>query len=184
VARAEFAAVSDPAELIPEERIAEVWNEYVREIEAPEEALVTVAELHNFRALDFHFSQHNWQLGRTRSIWSMPNIYAVDSTGALAEGCRALEALKIINNLHDQFSRVHFARQRVEGATSNGEAAQKKLAAPVIGRGRMVASTHLQTPAYADPIRPAVSRYQQGHGQHEYDQLVRLLFDELLPPGQ
>ena len=183
VAHAEFAAVSDSA-LIPEERIAEVWNEYVREIDAPEEALISVAELHNFRVQELHVSQHNWELEMSRSIWSMPNIYAVDSTGGLAEGCRALESLKIINNLHDQFSRVHFARQRAERETSNAEAAQKKLAAPAIGRGRVVASTHLRATAYVDPIRPAVARYLQEQGQHEYDQLVRLLFDELLPPGQ
>jgi hypothetical protein len=184
VAHAEFSAVSDPAGLIPEERIVEVWNEYVREIDAPEEALITLAEFHSFRTLDFQFSQRNWNLDRPRSLWSMPKIYAVDSTGGLAEGCRALEALKIINNLHEQFSRVHFARQRVEGGTSNGEVAQKKLAAPAIGRGRLVTSSHLRAPAYADPIRPALARYQQEHGEHEYHQLVRLLFDELLPPGQ
>ncbi len=49
VARAEHAAVSDRSRLIPEERIVNVWNEYVRELNAPEEALVTVAEMHNLR---------------------------------------------------------------------------------------------------------------------------------------
>jgi hypothetical protein len=184
VAHVEFAAASDPAGLIPEERIVEVWNEYVRDIDAPEEALITVAELHNFRMLDFRNSQREWEREMSRSIWSMPNIYALDSTGGLAEGCRALESLKIINNLHEQFFRVHVARQRVESATPNSNGAQKKAATTVIGRGRLVASPQLRAPAYADPIRPAVARYQQEHGQHEYDQLVRLLFDELLPPGQ
>src|ERR1700733_5488921 len=183
VAHAEFAAVSDSA-LIPEERIAEVWNEYVREIDAPDEALITVAELHNFRAMDLRSSLHNWDRDMTRSLWSMPNIYAVDSTGGLAEGCRALESLKTINNLHEQFARVHAARHRVQGYVSDGDGAQKKSAATVIGRGRLVASTPVHAPAYADPIRPAVARYLQEHGQHEYDQLVGLLFDELLPPGQ
>src|SRR5215467_10131295 len=49
VAHAEWEAISDPSGLVPEQRIVDVWNEYVREIDAPEETLVTVAELHNMR---------------------------------------------------------------------------------------------------------------------------------------
>src|SRR6267378_3159693 len=41
IAHAEFEAVSNPSRLIPEQRIADVWNRYVREIGASEEALVT-----------------------------------------------------------------------------------------------------------------------------------------------
>ena len=200
VARAEYAAVSDPSGLIAEDRIVGVWNDYVREIDAPEEALITVAELHNFRALDFHFSQHNWERETTQSLWSIPNIYAVDSSGSLAERCRALEALKLVNNLHEQFFRLHFARQQSTATTSEPGMEPKKLAAPAIRRGRIATSgiattgiatrtatgniastnaTHIQR--YQDPIRPAVARYQQEHGQQEYDQLVRRLFDELYP---
>ena len=35
--------------------------------------------------------------------------------------------------------------------------------------------------AVPDPVNPAARRYQQEHGGHEYDQLVRRLFDELFP---
>jgi len=191
VAHAEFEAVSDSAGLIAEDRIVAVWNDYVREIDAPEEALITVAELHNFRALDFHFSQHNWERDMTQSLWSMPNIYAVDSSGGLAEGCRALEALKIVNNLHEQFFRLHFARQQVGSGTANFRLGQndvepstvgpKNLAAPAITRGKLAASSQVHVQRYQDPIRPAVSRYRQEHGEQEYDQLVRRLFDELFP---
>jgi len=40
IARAEYEAVSDQSRLIPEQRIADIWNEYVREIGASDEALV------------------------------------------------------------------------------------------------------------------------------------------------
>jgi hypothetical protein len=211
VAHAEFAAVTDPAGLIAEDRIVALWNDYVREIKAPEEALITAAELHNFRTLDFHFSQRNWEREMSQSLWSMPNIYAVDSSGSLAEGCRALEALKLVNNLHEQFFRLHFARQQLRATTSEPGVGPKKLAAPAITRGRMataeVATLDTATPRigisritgtttaaattagtlqghiqrYQDPIRPAVARYQQEHGEQEYNELVRRLFDELFP---
>jgi hypothetical protein len=37
VAHTEYEAVSDPSGLIPEQLVVDVWNEYVREIDAPEE---------------------------------------------------------------------------------------------------------------------------------------------------
>src|SRR6266704_3044990 len=49
IARAEYEAVSNPLRQIPEQRIADVWNKYVREIGASEETLVTTAEIHSMR---------------------------------------------------------------------------------------------------------------------------------------
>ena len=43
IAHAEYETVSEPLRQIPEQRIADVWNKYVREIGASEEAVVTVA---------------------------------------------------------------------------------------------------------------------------------------------
>ena len=49
VARAEYESVGDPATLISEQRIADVWNQYGREIGAPGETIITVAAIHNMR---------------------------------------------------------------------------------------------------------------------------------------
>jgi len=49
IAHAEYEAVSEPLRLIPEQRIVDVWNKYVREIGASEEAVVTAAEIHSMR---------------------------------------------------------------------------------------------------------------------------------------
>lgn len=49
LARAEYHSVRDPAKSIPEERMVKVWNEYVREIGAPPEAVATLADMHNYR---------------------------------------------------------------------------------------------------------------------------------------
>ena len=49
VAHAEYESVRNPVTLIPEQRIVDVWNQYVKEIGAPDEAIVSVAEIHNMR---------------------------------------------------------------------------------------------------------------------------------------
>lgn len=63
LAHAEYEAVSDASRLIPEQRIVDVWNEYVREIGASDEAVVTLAELHNLRDPDFATAQFLWPRG-------------------------------------------------------------------------------------------------------------------------
>jgi len=118
VAHAEYEAVTDPARQIPEQRIVDVWNEYVREIDAPAEALVTVAELHNLRdSMYVGASRFAWKREINQSIWTMPNIYALDADGKIASGCRALETLKIIHDMHDQFQNV---RADSEGSSRFG----------------------------------------------------------------
>lgn len=181
VAHAEFLAASGPSELIPQQRIVDVWNEYAREIDAPEEALITLTELQSFRAADLHFSQHNWQLDLTQSIWSAPNIYALDAGGNPADGCRALETLKIIHNMHDQFFRVQLARGQVkrEGALPDALKQPPAEASPV--KVGVFKGGFLRANTTPDPVRAAAYRYQQEHGTRAYDQLVRRLFDELFP---
>jgi hypothetical protein len=80
VAKAEYQSVRNSAERIPEQRIVDVWNEYVREIGAPEEALVTTAEIHNMRDAERTVAQILWARVN-QTIWTMPNIYAVGTDG-------------------------------------------------------------------------------------------------------
>ena len=49
--------------LVPEHRIVDVWNQYVREIGAPDEAIVTAAEIHNMRDGSFTGAQLMWARG-------------------------------------------------------------------------------------------------------------------------
>lgn len=75
VAHAEFEAVSDPLRLIPEQRVVDVWNEYVRELDAPAEALITVAELHNLRDAMYTSSQAMWKRdGLSQTFWTVPDV--------------------------------------------------------------------------------------------------------------
>jgi hypothetical protein len=181
VARAEYQAVADPSRLISDKSIADVWNEYVREIDAPEQALITQEEIHRMRWGRWRMSQIVWPQSNARSIWNMPNIHAVSESGTIADGGRPLEMLDILNSLYSQFPSVLFSRDR---RREHGEASNPPVS---LTQSSVQPSAHpvatiglLHMPA--DPIRPAELRYQQEHGDSAYDHLVRRLFDELFPP--
>jgi hypothetical protein len=74
VAHAEYETVRNPARLISEQRIVDVWNQYVREIGAPDEAIVSVAEIHNMRDGSFAVAQLMCKLGLCSwSFYSVQN---------------------------------------------------------------------------------------------------------------
>ena len=180
VAHAEYEAATDPSRLIPEERIVDIWNEYVREIDAPSEALITIAELHNMRdSLYTTASQYTWPRGLIQSIWTMPNIYAVDADGKVANGCRALEALRVIHDMHDLFQNVRSARERVQkGELASEIFKQRQINAAQPARAT---SARLYATSTLNPIWPAANRFQREHGVRAYQQLLHRLFEELFP---
>jgi hypothetical protein len=154
----------------------------VREIDAPEETLVTVAELHNLRdSMYLGASQYTWKHELSQSIWTMPDIYALDADGKVASGCRAVEALKIIHDMHDMFQNVRFARQRVQKGVLPSEAFQQRQLNPAQPAKAMFSSGGLLATSIRNPIPPAVYRFQQEHGERAYQQLLRRLFAELFP---
>lgn len=184
VTHAEYAAVSDSSGLIPEKRIVDVWNEYVREIDAPEETLITVPEFHAFRRVQlWNTANIQWKREMMQSIWTMPNIYALDADGQLREGCRALEALKLIQELHERFTNLRIARDRLAKGLPFPDVTKKTPppdAAPA--KTHLAVASELRATIYQNPIMPAAYRYQQEHGSLAYDQLVMRLFNELMPP--
>jgi hypothetical protein len=182
VAHAEFESATDPSRQIPEQRIVDIWNEYAREIDAPAEALVTVAELHNMR--DAMYSSANglmWKNEMTQSLWTMPSIYALDEDGKVASGCRALEALKIIHDMHEMFGTVRSARERVQKGILVSDLLRKREenGAPVSKPGVTVA--RFRSTSEFISARPFAYRYQQEHGERAYQQLLKRLFAELFP---
>jgi hypothetical protein len=176
VASAEYQSVHDIAKRIPEQRVVDVWNEYVSEIGAPEETLVTAAEIHNMRDAERTLALLLWARNN-RTIWTMPNIYALGTDGKIADGCRAIEAIRVIYDL-DRFQNLRSARDRVRRGVSVSEQVKNHMAGstPQTKRGVLVA-------AHPDdnPVRSAESRYFQEHGSLAYDQLLKRLFDELFP---
>jgi hypothetical protein len=180
VAHAEFEAATDPSRQIPEQRIVDIWNEYVREIDAPEEAIITLAELHNLRDAMYSGSQFMWKNEMTQSLWSMPNVYAIDSDGRIASGCRAVEALKVIRDMHEMFGVVGSARARVQKGVLESDLRKQRLETAQFGRP-IFATTELHAIKNDNPVRPAAYHYQEQHGERAYQQLLRRLFAELFP---
>jgi hypothetical protein len=177
VAHAEYESVRNPATLIPEQRIVEVWNQYVKEIGAPDEATVSVAEIHNMRDGSFTFGQLMWARGN-QTIWTMPNGYAHGSDGKVAEGCRALEAIRVMHDLEDLFQNLRGARDRLRRGIVPSEEIKKRVGEP---NPQPHGSVRLEARADTNPTRPAEQRYVQEHGTVAYDQLLARLFDELFP---
>jgi hypothetical protein len=178
VAHAEYEAVRNPAKLIPEQRVVDVWNEYARGIGAPDETIVSVAEIHNMRDASFTGSQLMWARGH-QTIWTMPNVYALGSDGKVADGCRALEAIRVIHDLEDLFQNLRGARDRLQKGVVPSEEIKRRAGDP---NPHPHSTARLEAHADTNPIRPAEQRYVQEHGPVAYALLLGRLFDELFPP--
>jgi hypothetical protein len=178
IAHAEYEAVSNPGRLISEQRVADVWNQYAREIGAPDEAIVSVAEIHNMRDGSLTVARLMWARGN-QTIWTMPNVYALGPDDRVADGCRALESIRVIHDLEGLFQNLRGARVRLQKGIVPSEEIKKRVGEP----NRQLHST-AGFEAYVDtnPIRPAEQRYVKEHGSVAYDQLLAHLFDELFPP--
>jgi len=57
----------------------------------------------------------------------MPNIFAVDANGKIAEGCRAVEALRIIHDLDMMFDNLRSARKRIREGIVLSEETKKEI---------------------------------------------------------
>jgi hypothetical protein len=144
---------------------------------APDEAIVSVAEIHNMRDAQFTMAQMMWARGN-QTVWTMPNVYALGTDGKVADGCRALDAIHVIHDLVGLFQNLRLARERVRKGIVASEKIKKpteelKSQARTVGR--------LEAHADSNPIRPAELRYVQDHGSVAYDLLLVRMFDELLP---
>jgi hypothetical protein len=177
VAHAEYEATSDPAKFISEQRIAEVWNQYVQEIAAPEEAIISTAEIHNMRDAEFTVAQLMWARGN-QTVWTMPNVYALRPDNKVADGCRAVETVRVIYDLENLFQNLRGARDRLRKGIVPSEQAAKRIEgadpqSPRAGR--------LEVRVDTNPIRLAEQRYVREHGSEAYGQLLMRLFGELFP---
>jgi hypothetical protein len=177
VAHAEYEAVRESAKLIAEQRIVDVWNQYVKEVGAPDEAIVSVAEIHNLRDGSYTVAQLMWARGQ-QTIWTMPNVYALGPDGRVAEGCRALEALRVIHDLEGLFQNLRGARGRLQRGIVPSEEIKKLAGEP---NPQPHGTVRLEAHEDSNPIRPAEQRYVQEHGRESYSQLLARLFDDLFP---
>ena len=178
IARAEYEAVSNPLRQIPEQRIADVWNKYVREIGASEEALVTAAEIHSMRDATFAMGQVMWSRGTIQTAWTMPNIFAVGADGKVAEGCRAVEAIRVIHDLDSLFDNLRSARERLRKGIVASDAVKRSLENT---NANQKTTARLEVRIDTNPLRPAEIRYVREHGAEHFNQFLEMLLEELFP---
>jgi hypothetical protein len=177
-ARAEFAAANDPGKLIPEQRVTDLWNQYVTTIGAGSEAIVSVSELHSLRDGQYSVAKYLWLLGSNQSIWTMPNIFAVGSDGKVATGCRPLEALRVFYDLDNNLGMLTAARKALkEGRVLSDEI--DRMNRP--GAKKEVHGSFAVVKVSDNPVRSAEYRYVQEHGSLAMDVLLKHLSDEFLP---
>jgi hypothetical protein len=178
IAHAEYEAVSEPLRQIPEQRIVDVWNKYVREIGASQEAVITAAEIHSMRDAAFAVGQVMWTRGTNQSAWTMPNYFAVGEDGKVAQGCRAVEAIRVIYDLDRMFDNLRSARERLRKGSVASDAIKKSLENT---NASQKITARLQAWVDTNPIRPAENKYVNEHGADHLNQIVQMLFEELFP---
>lgn len=172
VAHAEYKAVEDFSYRIAEQHIADVWNAYAQEIGAPEEAMVTAAEIYNMREATRAACQLMWTTGN-QTIWTAPQLYAVTPDGNLAQGCRAIEALRILHDIGNIFDNVLAARKRLQEHISTAS-----------WRGsldRVTVSCSVRLRVTTDLMRASETRYIHAHGTDAYYALIDRMVNTLFP---
>jgi hypothetical protein len=117
-----------------------------------------------------------WARGN-QTVWTMPNVYALQPDGKVADACRAVETVRVMYDLND-FRNLRGARDRVRRGIVPSEQAEKRMEGP---------NPHPQPTAWlgahvdTNPIRSAEQRYLREHGSEEYGQLLTRLLGELFP---
>jgi hypothetical protein len=178
VAHAEYESAIDPVRLVPEQRIADAWNKYVEEIGAPQETRVSVAEIHNLRDGQYATARFMWSRG-SQSIWTIPNIYAVGPDEKLADGCRAVEALRVVWDMANQFENLRSARDRVQKGIVVSDMFKQQLEAPASRPTQ--SGVRIQVGVRDNPVEVAEMRYFREHGATGLSQVIERLIYGLYP---
>jgi hypothetical protein len=180
IAHAEYESATDPAKLVPEQRIMDAWNKYVAEIGASQQALVNVAEIHTLRDGYYTLARVLWRKGR-QHIWTMPNIYAVGIDEKLADGCRAVETLRVVWDLANKFENLQGARDSIQKGVVSSDMFQQQLAAPT--SNPVWCELRVQTGMRVkSPVEVAVERYIREHGATGLSHAIEGLIYDLFPP--
>lgn len=176
VSQAEFSAVSDPHKLIPEVRLVSAWNAYVETMHAPETCRVTVPEVHYLRDSFLSSARVLWDRGHG-NIWSVPSIYATQSNGELAPGCRAIESIRVLWDLANMAENLKMARDGVKNGLVPSDLYRQSQAQPPTSA---VENRFVTTITHVNPMEIAKRQYIQAHGTKEFHKAVIAMLDDVL----
>jgi hypothetical protein len=175
IARAEYEAAYDPGALIPEQHIADVWNDYLQKIGAPQESHVTAAEIHTLRDSYYVSAQLSWAHDN-QNVWTVPNIYAVGQDGKVANGCRALEVLNILWQLGNQPDALQNTRALIKEGQFLSDQFKNPSKPPAPGSVKSFVTFRLMPP---NPVQQAALRYMRDHGVRALNGAIQGLVQEL-----
>jgi hypothetical protein len=174
LANAEYLSATDPTRLIPEQRVADAWNKYVRAIGAPQEALVTATEIHYLRDSYYPSVRSTWDRG-IKNIWTMPDIYATSADGKVANGCRAVEALRTIHDLDSYFWEMRAGlREQVKTGVLPSDSVKQSTNKP------QRTAIKISSGSYEKPVLAAERRYVHEHGEIAMMELANDLVNDVL----
>lgn len=175
IARAEYAAAADPGSLIPEQRVADAWNDYLQKIGAPQETFVTAAEIHALRDRYFTSAQLGWA-DEGKNVWTVPNIYAVGTDGKVANGCRALEVLNIVWQLANQPELLPGTRELMKKGQRMSDFYKDPTKPPSRGSATFSVSVRQAPP---NPVDIAAMNYMRDHGVRAFNTAIEGLLKDL-----
>lgn len=177
IARAEFESAVDPGVLIPEQHVADAWNDYLQKIGAPQEIYVTAAEIHILRDSYYVSSQLSWVRGN-QNIWTVPKVYALGANGKVANGCRAVEVLNILWQLANQPETLQGARNLIKKGEQMSDIYKNPSKPPAPGSERAYVTAQV-TQMPPNPVRQAALRYMNDHGVRGLNRAIEGLLEEL-----
>ncbi|MGB0066186.1 MAG: hypothetical protein WBP85_17220, partial [Terracidiphilus sp.] len=175
VARAEYNSATDPGSLIPEQHIADVWNEYVQKIGAPKETMLNAAEVHYLRDAQYVSAQLSWT-NDEKDIWTIPGVFALGPDGKVAKGSRALEAIRLLWLLgtnEDDFAGIH--AQVKKGVLLSDLYSHPERPAPPDQRSGVVMARIVSM-----PVQNAALQYMHDHGARALNHAIEDLLKNLL----
>jgi hypothetical protein len=179
IARAEYAA-ADSGALIPEQHVADAWNDFLEKIGAPPDSLVTAAEIHSLRDSQYVGSQLAWARGN-QNIWTVPNIWAAGPDGKVADGCRPLETLNTLWIIGNQPDALTGARELVRKGIRLSDEFKNPSKPPEPGTDRSHVSfaVLLRTETLRNPVETVAMRYMRDHGERALDHAIENLLVDL-----
>jgi hypothetical protein len=183
IAKAEYQSAAGPETLIHEQQVADSWNDYLEKVGAPPEYYVTAAEVHTLRDSEYASARWSWTLGN-QNVWSVPNIYAVGPDGKVANGCRAIEAIRVLWDLASQpNSSVLGTRGIMKKGVLLSDTFKGLEKPPAPGPMRVSISMSMSGPGVSmtNPVEEAERQYVRERGVGALNRAIHESFDGLFP---
>jgi len=119
-----------------------------------------------------------WSREINQTAWTMPNIFAVGADGKVTQGCRAVEAIRVIYELDRVFDNLRSARERLRKGVVASDAIKKSWENT---NANEKTTARLEARIDTNPLRPAEISYVRERGAEHFNEFVEMLFEELFP---